>query len=271
MGKKTSIMSLMLLMCLFSCTQKLNIPEDPQVAEGELTILNAEVKPLAFEGYEERNWIWTSQTAVGMFGSEKGKNLRWVPRSQYHDSSSVAVIYGSAVSGEAYGYIPYMEDGHDSLAVGKAPLHPQQKYHAHPADHLINNSVLVAKEENDSLIFDWSLGLLRLEVMLEIGGNVQNVTVASLDQDLSDAGNTVEIVDINMPCTKKKPLELWVAVPEGRYTNFTVSVWNGVKNTVRPVEGTFEVSAKTITDCPVTDKEYDYGLGDFEIENGEYE
>lgn len=271
MKTRTSIISFVFLMCCLSCTQKLIVPDDPQVDAAAVTILNAEVRPLVLDGYGQRDWIWTKETAVGMYGSEGGANMKWIPRSQYHDSSSFAVIYGPEVSGELFGYLPYIKDGHDSLAVGKAPLPAQQKYYAHPADHLIGNSYLVSKAVGDSLIFDWALGLLRIEVKLEIEGNVKSVVLASMEKDLSDAGNSVEIVEIDRPCTKKEPLELWLALPEGTYNNFSISVFNGVKNTVRPVEGTFVVAPMTITECPAADKEYDYGLGDFEIENGEYE
>lgn len=267
---RTKMTSLLLLMCIVSCTSKLHMPDEPQVDMLKKSFMTAEVAPLAIDGYGTREYVWTDTSAVGVYGSQGGENCRWIPRSQYLDSSTVAVVYGPEAAGDIYAYLPYSAEGCDSLVNGRVPVKALQSFHEHPADHLMANSVLVTKASGDSLSFDYALGLLHLTVRLEITGNVRNIVLSSMDKMLSDGGNTVEVSGIDRPCTKDAPLSLWVAVPAETYNNFTITVSNGVKNTVRPVEGTFTVLPKTITECPVSDKEYDYGLGDFEIENGEY-
>ena len=250
-----------------SCGNKLSLPEDPQVPQTGRYEFSAQVASLSDA------LVWTEGKAMGVYGTVRGENAKYVPYNEYYGQSGLVKLYGAEVEGELMAYFPYNEQGYAVVAEGRCPYKSVQKYHSSAAEHYAANVVLVAKEVEGKFDFVHKAGLIRFEVDVDFDGEVKGVQLVSglnvlsgnfpleADGEISDAENVVTVRGMGKTAGK---FDVWVVLPAGSYETLQVVVMTDQTNMTKPVNGVVPVRAGEVTNLTVVDEAYEYTGSDFE-------
>ena len=250
-----------------SCGNKLSLPEDPQVSQSGRYEFSAQVASLADA------LVWTEGKAIGVYGSVKGANAKYVPYNEYHGKSGIVKLYGAAVEGDCVAYFPYCEEGNAPVAEGLCPYKAVQQYYPSASEHYSANVVLVAKEVDGRFDLEHRAGLVRFEVDIDFEGEVKGVRLISglnslsgnfpvdADGEIKDAGNTVTIRGMGKASGK---FDVWFVLPAGSYETLQLMVMTDKTDMTKPVNGIVPVRAGEVTNMTVVDEAYEYTGSDFE-------
>ena len=147
----------------------------------------------------QTDFLWTIETGIGVFGTEKGANEKYTLKNAY-DGMAAGEFYGPVVSGDIImAYYPYSEDL--NLYDGSLPytLSPSQSYNQELSvlDHFLSYAgYAYAFAQNDNkLRFGYVSGLLAFEVAF-----VEPVTITSLEL-VSAESNISGIGKVNQDMT----------------------------------------------------------------------
>ena len=94
-------MLLSLAVVASGCGGRLDLPEEPDVPKAVRYELSAQVSSLSDV------YVWKEGSAVGVYGSSKGDNAKYVPYNGFHGKTGLVELYGPEVDGTIYGYFPY--------------------------------------------------------------------------------------------------------------------------------------------------------------------
>ena len=250
-----------------SCAGKLELPEDPQVTQTGRYEFTAQVASLADP------IVWTEGKAVGVYGSVKGDNAKYVPYNEFSGKSGQVKLYGEAVEGEVVAYFPYSAEGYAAVAQGKCPYNPVQNYYPTAAEHYASNVVLVADEKDGNFDFIHRAGLLHFEVNVDFEGEVKSLQLISglnalsgnfpldAEDEITDPEQTVTVRGMGKPIGK---FDVWFVLPAGSYETLQLVVMTDQNNLTKPVNGVVPVRAGEVTNMTVVDEAYEYTGSDFE-------
>ena len=252
----------------------LELPEDPKVPQAKCYEVSAQVSSLSGE------FIWTEGKAIGVYGSLKGSNAKYVPYNEYHGQGGLVRLYGEEVDGNLVAYFPYKEDGYASIAEERCPYQAVQQYCATAAEHYSRNVVLAAKASDGNFNFIHKAGLIRFTVNMEFDGEVKSVRLVSgvntlcgnfpIDadsgQEVTAPGNTLTVR--GMGKAQGRSFDVWFALPEGIYEALQLVICTDQTELSKPVNGTVPVRAGEVTNMTVKDESYEYTGSDFEIIGG---
>ena len=250
-----------------SCGNKLSLPEDPQVPQSGRYEFSAQVASLS------EALVWTEGKAMGVYGTVKGENTKYVPYNEYHGKSGLVKLYGAEVEGDLMAYFPYNEQGYAAVAEGKCPYRSVQKYYPSAAEHYAGNVVLVAKETDGKFDFVHKAGLIRFEINVDFDGEVKAVQLSSglnvlcgnfpldADGEVSEGENVVTVRGMGKTSGK---FDVWFMLPAGSYETLQVVVMTDQTNMTKPVNGVVPVRAGEVTNMTVVDEAYEYTGSDFE-------
>lgn len=252
----------------------LDLPEDPKVPQATCFEVSAQISSLSGE------FIWSEGRAIGVYGSEKGSNAKYVAYNEYHGQSGLVRLYGEEVDGELVAYFPYREEGYEAVAQGLCPYLPVQQYCSSASDHYARNIVLASKAYDGKFSFQHKAGLIRFTVNIDREGEVKSVRLvsgvnalcgnfpidANSDQEVMAPGNTLTVRGMGM--AQGNSFDVWFALPEGTYEALQLSVNTDKAELSKPVNGTVPVRAGEVTNMTVKDESYEYTGSDFEIIGG---
>ena len=250
-----------------SCGGKIDLPDDPQVSQSGRYEFTAQVASL------DDPLVWNEGKSVGVYGSVKGQNSKYVPYSQFYGQSGQVKLYGEAVDGDIIAYFPYTAEGYAAVSEGKCPYRSVQNYYPSAAEHYAANVVLVAKEDNGNFDFVHRAGLIHFEVNVDFDGEVKGVQLVSglnalsgnfpltLDEEISDPHQTVTVRGMGKPLGK---FDVWFVLPAGSYETLQLVVNTDITSLTKPVRGTVPVRAGEVTNMTVVDETYEYTGSDFE-------
>ena len=250
-----------------SCGNKLSLPEDPQVPQSGRYEFSAQVASLSDA------LVWTEGKAMGVYGTVKGVNAKYVPYNEFHGKSGLVKLYGAEVDGDLVAYFPYSEEGHAAVAEAKCPYKSVQQYFSTAAEHYTGNVVLAARESDGMFDFVHKAGLIRFEVDVDFDGEVKGVQLVSglnvlsgnfpleADGEISDAENVVTVRGMGKTSGK---FDVWFVLPAGSYETLQVVVMTDQTNMTKPVNGVVPVRAGEVTNMTVVDEAYEYTGSDFE-------
>lgn len=276
---KKLILSFAAVAALISCNQERKPGTDPVVREQGTCIFKAQIEPL------EGSWVWNAATdKVGIYADNLA-NSPYVPRVAYDGKEGVVELMGEGALGQVYAYFPYSQRGLEAAQAGRQPLWEQQSCQRSSAAQIQQNSVLVAAADEDGLLrFRYLCGTLHLQIKMQFAQNVQSVTLTSAvpitgwldvtgveEESLLYPGYTVRVTGIDRPCSATTPLDVWIMLPEGTYTSFSVTVAGEDESLSTVVEGPFLVKAGEETSTVAEEKKVDYDGGNLEAEEVDYD
>ena len=262
---------------LISCSKNSGQADELSVTNPSSCILSVEV-----EGYGTSH-LWTQNDMFGIYGSEKGTNIRYIVESVNFGSDGQTRIYGVGAEGNIIGYYPYRESGYDAVALGRQPLPCTQVFTDSPEKQLKSNSILVAEAQDGKLSFTYECGILHLHMTTDIEGTVSSVSLTSMNAlcgDLQVIGeeaiihnpsNEIGISGINLPCTQETPLDLYFMLAPGTYSDLFITLNSDMESVVKPVETTLIIEAKTVAKCTISNKETIYEGSDIIITEGTFD
>ena len=270
---KKIYMLLSLAVVASGCGGRLDLPEEPDVPKAVRYELSAQVSSLSDV------YVWKEGSAVGVYGSSKGDNAKYVPYNGFHGKTGLVELYGPEVDGTIYGYFPYNSEGYAAVAEGRCPYVPVQQYRTSAAGHYSANAVLVAAEIDGVLDFAHRAGLVHFSVNVDVEGQVKGVMLSSAldplcgnfsidpedESPVTDAGNTVTVRGMGKPQGK---FDVWFLLPAGEYEALQLVVMTDQTQLTKPVNGKVPVSAGEVTKMTVVDEAYEYTGSDFEIIGG---
>lgn len=281
---------------LVACTDRLPETAMPNVDNGAITMVKAEVKPLQLEGTTEvGNYQWSEKANIGIYGSAGVNELYRIVKSTTGDYE--AYFYGNVVDGEMIVYMPYSSESGANALEGRVKMHAEQTYYPTALEHLMYNSAFLASTTTNEVVFDYYAGLVEISIEYDIQNidyvkvKVANISkeqdyndyvagylpILSTDTGVVEDNSSAEVCVGGVPegvnASVSEPATLWAALAPGVYQNFVVEV--GTKqngSAVFPVEGPFEVKPRAIvaTKCVVKKVDHNNGVGDFEGEEGEF-
>lgn len=250
-----------------SCGNKLSLPEDPQVPQSARYEFSAQVASLS------EALIWTEGKAMGVYGTVKGVNAKYVPYNEFHGKSGLVKLYGAEVDGDLVAYFPYSETGYPAVAEVKCPYKSVQQYYPSAAEHYVGNVVLAARESDGMFDFVHKAGLIRFEINVDFDGEVKAVQLSSglnvlcgnfpldADGEVSEGENVVTVRGMGKTSGK---FDVWFVLPAGSYETLQVVVMTDQTNMTKPVNGVVPVRAGEVTNMTVVDEAYEYTGSDFE-------
>lgn len=267
-----------------SCT-KVRTYEKPQVQEYGLTIVSAHIGPIEIEGLGRLNdHAWTETDTLGVYGSDKGINIPYVPCMD----GSLDRFCGDIVSGVLNLYYPYKAEGCQAARGGRMPLPAKVAYKADVSDFVFSNMTFVAQGEGDDFSFNFPLGMVEMSLSLDIKDcRSVGITVSNSEEgysewicgDLSINGSVHQIVNGSkelviqeiggLDSSESAPLKLYFAAPEALYENLIISMQSGEGEPVVQVcKGPLQIVQGCLTRCTVKEFKPEYGLGDYSSESG---
>lgn len=271
------ILSVALL--LSACSKNGSNSDAPDVTNPPHNIVKATIAD-----YGTVSHLWSEGDLFGLYGNRSGSNVRYVVEAISYEKSGEARIYGRGVDGDVYGYYPYCEEGYDAVAQGRQPLPALQSHASSAREQMMQNTVLVAKLENEAFSFSWLCGVLHLHLTAEVAGTVSSATLLSADAPIcgdysiigtepliSDPGTSVTQEGINSQCSEEKPIDLYFMLPPGTYPALSISLTSEVETVVKPIDLSVSIASKTELSCTVTDKETIYEGTDIIIIDGEFD
>lgn len=262
---------------LISCSKNSGQTDELSVTNPSSCILSVEV-----EGYGTSH-LWTQNDMFGIYGSEKGTNIRYIVESVNFGSDGQTRIYGVGAEGNIIGYYPYCVSGYEAVASGRQPLPRTQVYTYSPEEQLKSNSVLVAEAQDGKLAFTYECGILHLHMTTDIEGTVSSVSLTSMNAlcgDLQVIGeeaiihnpsNEIGMSGIDLPCTQDTPLDLYFMLAPGTYSDLSIALHSDRESVIKPVETTLIIEAKTVAKCTISNKETIYEGSDIIITDGTFD
>lgn len=255
------------------CGGRLDLPEDPQVPQAARFEISAQVASLS-DAY-----VWKEGSAVGVYGSLKGENAKYVPYNDQFGKTGLVGLYGVEVDGDVYAYFPYKPEGYVAVAQGRCPYSSVQQYRSSAAAHYSANAVLVAAEKDGLLDFVHRAGLVRFEVNVDVAGEIKSIRLSSALNALCgnfalDAEDETPVTEAGASVTVRGmgkqtgAFDVWVLLPAGEYEALQFVVVTDEEQLTKPVNGTVPVRAGEVTNMSVVDEAYEYTGSDFEIIGG---
>ena len=266
----------------------------PNDTNGAVTMVKAIVKPLTLEGVAgEGLYKWDGLNAIGINGTSKGVNERYLP-VQSTIGSNETYFYGNEVAGDLTIYMPYSVDGGIRADEGRVVVPAEQQYYNDPFEHLMYNSTLLGVTSNEEVEFDFHAGLAKILVKYDVQNIVSvKVMVGNLHEGYNDylAGelstidglidvehNPLSAVTINnfgegVNSTIENPLVVWAALAPGIYENFVIEITDSNNVTISaPVAGPFEVSRCAVASkvCVAEKVDHNNGVDDMLPEDGNF-
>ena len=250
-----------------SCGTKLSLPDDPQLSQTGRYEFSAQVASLS------EALVWTEGKAIGVYGTQKGVNAKYVPYNEFHGQSGLVKLYGAEVDGDLVAYFPYCEEGYAAVGEAKCPYKSVQQYYPSAAEHYAANVVLAAKESDGMFDFVHRAGLLRFEVDVDFDGEVKGIQLVSgmnvlcgnfpleAEDEVSEGEKVVTVRGMGKQAGK---FDVWVVLPAGSYETLQVVVVTDQTNLTKPVNGVVPVRAGEVTNLTVVDEAYEYTGSDFE-------
>lgn len=253
-----------LLAALFpvvACTEKLVIPDEPEITEySAISSVSAVFEPLSLSYQDgtpvarEDNWSWKEADRIGVSGSIKGSNVRYFIRKEYAGTTGKAVFYGNEVAGEITAYYPYSTQG----PVRK----PYQQHFADPYEFFLGNTILESAVKDGEARFAYTGGLLELEV------EYSQTPVSGLK--FSSGNAEVEVRGIGYTPSGKSSMKLFILLPAGDYTNVSLNLDTPGKAVSKIFEAAFNISDSRITRLQLKEKENNYEIDDFSGKDSEF-
>lgn len=269
---------LALAACLVACSKNGSSGKEPEVLNPPHNIISALIED---NGSSHR---WSEGDFFGLYGSVSGENVRYVVEPVSFEKEGLTRIYGSGVDGDVYGYFPYHEDGYPAVAEGRQPLSPAQVYCLSAREQMIQNTILVAKLEDEILNFSWLCGVLHIHVTAGVSGTVRsasllsagipvcgNYSITGTEPLFDDAGNELTLTGVGLPCEPDSPLDLYFMIPPGVYTSLSLSLTSELETVTKPVDLAVSIDAKAEFSCTVSEKETVYEGTDIIIIDGEFD
>ena len=280
-----------------ACTQSLQLPPDPEIEESEsggtVSLLQVSVQDLSLTDAGgnvipgNRETIWKSGDAIGVYGSASGTNTRFVIKEEYAATGGQAEFYGEEVSGGVTAYMPWQKGGYPAVASGRQPLPGTQNAFDDPYEHMLGNTVLVASASGTELQFRWLTGLARISCAVNVGGRtITAVRLTSSDNPLtgnlslsqddlpsvSNGGMTLTVTGLDRGCSEQQPLVFYAMLPPGTYTNIMAGLVAVDGKTIsKPIMGSFTIAACKVTEVSVSNQNFNYGNEDFTGEDVAYD
>lgn len=270
---------LSLLPLILPCCTKSHEPRETNyyVDDSSRGLFRSEVESLSGQ------WIWNSALSrLGVY-AEGADNLVFYPRAQYDGAAGTAEIFGPAVKGKAYAYLPYSSAGYLPAAFGCIRLGAGQVYFPDAAAHIEGNTpVLVAAADDDGFFrFRYPCGVLKVRLKMDLGENIRSLTfhanepVCGLlnvsDGSILNPGMSVTVDGMDLPCSESAPAEVWVMLPEGSYTGAYVSISYGSESVSTIINGGITIRAGQESSVTAQEEKNACANPDFESEEVEYD
>lgn len=251
---KKILIAAMMILPVVSCTKKLVVPADPSNIDEGRTEVTASV-----QDYIGQRFVWTASTRIGIYDSEGHSNQRYTLKNEYLEKSGEVSLYGSTIGGTMVAYMPYTEKGYPCVAEFRQPVLAEQKAGASELSHLVLNTVLVARgDEQGRFQFSYevnNVGLIHFTVMASVDGLVDKVVIHCPDAPLAGNVSLLEdavprvtegsqyltLTDVDRPCTDEAPLEVWAQVPSGVMSHLTITLESEGNITTAVHEGSITV------------------------------
>lgn len=228
-------------------------------------------------------WRWDAALCkVGLY-TENDNNALFQPRASYDGKSGEAQIFGPAVNGQAYAYLPYSLYGYPPAKEGCMLLGAEQDYFPGAIAQIEGNTpVLVAAAGDDGrLEFRHMCGALHLKVKIHFSENVQRLALTAnepvcgylnvQDGTIADGGNSLVVKGIDRPCTESSPLDVWVMLPEGSYSGLYITVSGETESISTVLEGDITITTGEESPATVSEKKNSYEGSDFDSEEVSYD
>lgn len=173
------------LAMMLSCKKNNNAPL-PDVTQEGITLITADLESVF--GTEE---LWQKGSYLGLFGSEKGTNEKFILKNAGVDKAS-AEFYGPEVKGNRimayFPYNPSFAGGADTMPVN---LEPDQLY-VEGADSLAQflrySDVSYGYMQQNKLKFVHTFGMMKVQVALDGVYTVYGITVGTGEQPVAGLG-----------------------------------------------------------------------------------
>ena len=228
--------------------------------------------------------VWSEGDLFGLYGSVSGENVRYVVEPVSFEKDGLTRIYGSGVEGVVVGYYPFDEEGCPAAAAGRQPLSPEQQYCSSAWEQVKDNTVLVARLEDEKLHFSWFCGVLHLHVTAGVNGIVRSASLTSADAPLcgdysvtggdpamANASGMLTVSEIDLPSEPESPLDLYFMLPPGVYSSLSLTLSSNEESITKPVELAVTISSMSETTCIISDKETVYDGTDIIVIEGEFD
>lgn len=284
MGNRFVALFCAVLLAAVSCT-KVRSYDVPVVEDYGITIISASIEPLDIEGLGKLDGHdWTPTDSLGVYGSERGENVAYVPFSD----GSLNRFCGDIVKGDIMLYYPYRKDGCNAARDNRMPLPAEVSYRDNASDFIFSNLTFVTGGDTDNFSFPFPLSLVKMTLALDLTELAKvSVTVSNVSQGydeylcgdmaldsrqpyLKNPGKTLEISGIGGKSVgEKAPLDLWFALPEGKYENFIVGFeMSSGESVVQLCKGPLQTKKRCLTTCKVVEYKPEYSLGGYGSEEG---
>lgn len=250
---------------LASCSAKSLLKPDPEVQESGTVSVSATIPA---------DHIWSGNDAIGIYGTVKGTNARFVPFSSCLGKDGQATLYGSAVDGELVAYYPYSYGGVPTLTEGLVVLPQIQSYCRDAFSQVISNTVAVARGKEGVFDLDFLVGAVHFKVSAKFSGEVKSVTLSSIsdvlsgemsidDGSMSESGlKSVAVRGIGRP---EGEFDLWVMLPVGNYSGLEMTIISDEGSVVKSVRGSIPVEKGRVSETVVKDEAFEYAGSDYEV------
>lgn len=256
---------------LASCSAKSLLKPDPEVSESGTVSVSATISA---------DHVWSGNDAVGIYGSLKGVNAKFVPLSSCFGKGGQATLYGSAVDGELVGYYPYSYGGVPTLTKGFVVLPQIQKYCRDAFSQITGNTVAVARGKDGILDMEYLVGVVHFKVSAKFSGEVKSVTLSSISDVLSgemsiDDGSMSESgpgsVSVRGIGRREGEFDLWVMLPCGIYSGLELTIISDEGSVVKSVRGSIPVEKGRVSETVVKDEAFEYAGSDYEVIPGNFD
>ena len=271
---KRAILLVTLAFSVLSCTEKLALPAEPVVESTQILLLRI---PL----------VWTAESRTGVYGSSEGDNVAYVPMNRYIGGEGEAQCYGPSVEGTITAYYPYSEDGRPELKGGILEFEPVQDYYSSAAAQLLGSTVMVGSGSVDNRIsLDYLAGVLHIRLQADIPGDITGARLESSNCDLCGSfatdpsvsprlyggGHTLTLTGLFVEDTgAPRSVDLWFVLPEGEYTDLSVSVSSSAATYSRRAGGVYRIAAGRLTDASAVNTDTTTEPGDLIVVTGEFD
>lgn len=267
------------ILALASCTQKYTPVPDPEVKDGGQYLFTASIAELPWADA----YVWNAKKdVVGIYAGNES-NCKYVLRNSCDGKSGDVEIYGPEVSGDAYAYFPYTEEGVASLEEGRIVIPSSQTYCTSAAELIRTHTSLAGACSDGKVTLCYMAGVLCVNLKVDFEHNVNEV-ILSCKQDIcgrldisgkaqermTEASNTITLTGIDQPCSEASPLQLRFMLPEGDYTEIFVTANSSDESVMAAIKSAqpihIALCRETVVDAEVSAEEHDYSGSDFEEE-----
>lgn len=267
-----------------SCTKVRNY-EKPPVQDYGLTIVSARINPIEIEGLGRLNdHKWVESDTIGIYGSEKGSNVAYVPCQD----GSLDRFCGDIVKGRLNLYYPYEKGGCKAAEIGRMPLKSVVQYSSDPSAFVFSNMTFVSDGEGNDFNFKFPVGMVKMSIALNVPGcRAVSITVNNISEgydqwicgDFSINGSVYPIINGEKTLTvtaiggtdvtEEHPLDLYFAAPPSRFENLIITIGTDHGDPiVQACKGPLEIREGCLTSCKVVEFKPGYSLDAYGSEAG---